>query len=660
MIEIYVNDRLVDLPKSNLDLGIDYAIFDVNSIGNRQGVRSYSLDLPLTNNNKQIFDSAEMITNTGTLPYTKIKARILVDGIDILIRFCTLKQAGSKFRCEFYGGNTDLFSSLKDKFLTDLNTNEYDHLWNIQNIYDSFTNTSGYIYGIIDYQIDSPNSYINNGNREYNVTNLLPSVFVNSVLDMIFADSDYTLVNEIAEDTANVIMPLYFGDVPYDPYVKEKYEGEWRILSDMTIPDGLALRNVFKFDYVNFNTGNYYAPPYQTTTGDRALRIVDRVYYTLDLKLDLTFNSSANWLFLDIEFLDIDGNTVLTIYSVDYQNAFVAGTNYFELSIPFLNVQVPQDALYVVVNLRSFGSFFGDGSPVILESTSSITVKDVSYGELHMLTYNNFVDLCMIMPKITQADFVKNYLLLFGLIPVVSDVDNTVTFVKFDKVLSNIGSALDWTNKIDLSEVGEIEFISDKYGQKNNFKYTTDGDEIKPIGTDGVLTIDNANLEPEVDLVEVLFASSVVNQRLVAEDIAQVGIYETGVFKSTRVPRILNVDFKQMINQPILPLILKDGVSTIDTYIDVPIPYFIKDADFNLGFGNNILDNYYSIIQSVISQSKILSLLVKLSSADINQLDFTIPIYLQQYESYFYINKIEGYSPNSNTSCSVELVKLNL
>jgi len=174
------------------------------------------------------------------------------------------------------------------------------------------------------------------------------------------------------------------------------------------------------------------------------------------------------------------------------------------------------------------------------------------------------------------------------------------------------------------------------------------------------LTIDNANLEAEVDLVEVLFASSVVNQRLVAEDIAQVGIYETGVFKSTRVPRILNVDFKQMINQPILPLILKDGVSTIDTYIDVPVPYFIKDADFNLGFGNNILDNYYSLIRSVMGQSKILTLLVRLNAADINQLNFTIPIYLQQYESYFYINKIEGYSPNSNTSCSVELVKLNL
>ena len=660
MIEIYVNDRLVDLPKSNLDLGIDYAIFDVNSIGNRQGVRSYSLDLPLTNNNKQIFESSEMITNTGSLPYTKIKARILVDGIDILIRFCTLKQAGSKFKCEFYGGNTDLFSSLKDKFLTDLNTNEYDHLWNIQNIYDSFTNTSGYIYGIIDYQIDSPNVYINNGNREYDVRNLLPSIFVNSVLDMIFADSDYTLVNEIADDTANVIMPLYFGDVPYDDYIAEKYEGEWRIVSDMTIPDGIGLVNEYKFDYINFYTGNFYTPPYTLTNGERAFKISDRIFYTLQLELDLTFNSNANWLLIDFQYVDIDGNTLIPNYEISLPNYFSAGTNHYTLELPQANIYYPQRDLYVQINFRSLGSFYGDSSSVILESTSTVTVKDTRYGTEHMLDYNNFIDLCMIMPKITQADFVKNYLLLFGLIPVVNDIDNTVTFVKFDKVLSNIGSALDWTNKIDLSEVGEIEFISDKYGQRNNFTYTPDGDEIKPIGTDGVLTIDNANLEAEVDLVEVLFASSVVNQRLVAEDIAQVGIYETGVFKSTRVPRILNVDFKQMINQDILPLILKDGVSTIDTYIDVPVPYFIKDADFNLGFGNNILDNYYSLIQSVMGQSKILTLLVRLNAADINQLNFTIPIYLQQYESYFYINKIEGYSPNSNTSCSVELVKLNL
>lgn len=671
MIEIYVNDRLVDLPKSNLDLGIDYAIFDVNSIGNRQGVRSYSLDLPLTNNNKQIFESSEMITNTGSLPYTKIKARILVDGIDILIRFCTLKQAGSKFKCEFYGGNTDLFSAIRDRKCIDADMCEYDHYWNLLPVAESIYNTDGYIYALIDYHTDSPNAYIDNTSRVVRVDFMPACIYMNSLLEAIIQDTGYSFDNELATESSNVLISN--GDeLESSLTICDRYNGVFTMDADKNITATATFVNkFFDFDTVSDVFGLYYRLPYQSeyyppslpSTLVSCIHFQDAisfdVSFSLDFKNDYAIPMIATVLF---ELRELDGTPINSSIIVPEQsltsvyNCPVGNSTYTQ-TFRISNEQFERFNLILKIEGNSL-SF----PALTLLKTSTVTVSNAVSNKRINTGYLDYISCASLAPKISQSNFLKSYLQMFFGLPVVNNITNTFHIVKFSKLLANIGSALDWTNKIDLSQVGEISYIIDQYAKRNNFVYTEDGNEMKPIGTDGFITISNENLEDSADIVELPYAATNFVLRLVDNRIDNIGIFKDGEYNDARVPRVLRKYGKSVTDMG-GTLDYTDGTYTV--YFSggeiIPLTYFIQEGSTdNLGFGDNLLSTYYDLIESILNKSKILTLPVRLNSSDINQLDFTIPIYLQQYESYFYINKIEGYSPNSNTSCSVELVKLNL
>jgi hypothetical protein len=42
---------------------------------------------------------------------------------------------------------------------------------------------------------------------------------------------------------------------------------------------------------------------------------------------------------------------------------------------------------------------------------------------------------------------------------------------------------------------------------------------------------------------------------------------------------------------------------------------------------------------------------------DIQNLDLTIPVYIDYFKAYFYVNKIDGYNPN-DSSTLIELIAI--
>lgn len=662
MIEIYVNDRLVDLPKSNLDLGIDYAIFDVNSIGNRQGVRSYSLELPLTNNNKQIFESAEMITNTGSLPYTKIKARILVDGIDINIRLCTLKTVGKYFTVELYGGNTDFFYDTKELSLTELDWFEYNHYWTFDNVLNSRTNSEGYIYPIINY--GNGDDCMLNSVRQTDVGKMLPSVFVDTIIEKVAIKTGYTIVNELNND------PTYEANSLILPAIGQAKKGlidfkrryEFSSLSGSDKPLYFGTQNYIGIDTIQEYNGNYYQFPYNMflplvgipVTG---FMLQDKVTFKVDLNFTIvnTYGSALN--------ATVRIFSITDLLPTDIQTVVVnTGTNNYQLQFEYSNT-VEADRLCFIIDCNLSGY-------LTLKAGAEIIVYDVELVEEKTIYYTNslqgfdtFVELQQYLPDISVATFFKNYFQMYGIIPVINYDTNTIHLVKFDSIKENISGALDWSNKIDLTEYSSISFLSDNYAQNNVFEYTKDGDETKPTGTDGVIKINNSNLEDEKVIVSLDFSPTITETKLIGIDVDKIAVIGGNYYTyyEDKNSRILLLDYRSnttFANTSLLTY--TDGIDSA-TISYFPLTRFISlDREYNLGFENNLLNLYYTSIAGIINSAKTLSLQLRLNSVDINQLDFTIPIYLQQYESYFYINKIEGYSPNSNTSCSVELVKLNL
>ena len=48
----------------------------------------------------------------------------------------------------------------------------------------------------------------------------------------------------------------------------------------------------------------------------------------------------------------------------------------------------------------------------------------------------------------------------------------------------------------------------------------------------------------------------------------------------------------------------------------------------------------------------------KLTEVDINGLDFTIPVYIDKYKAYFYLNMIKNYQ-GSERATKAELIKID-
>jgi hypothetical protein len=280
---------------------------------------------------------------------------------------------------------------------------------------------------------------------------------------------------------------------------------------------------------------------------------------------------------------------------------------------------------------------------------------------------HSYITPSQMLPDITQADYVKNYCQMFGLLIVYNSLNNEVRFIRMDKILANIGSALDWSGKIDLIEDAEIIFGNDYYAQKNLYKYSEPNDGsnngVIPIGTTGNLQIANENLESEKEILTLDYSwTQHAENRLL--DINHIPII-TAANSSDYLEadaRILFLEKKTSAElDPVGGLTYNDGVESEAVTTDIPLTWFIQLLkEKNLGFGDNLLAENYQFINGIISNSKTLTLNLRLTASDINQLDFTIPVFLSQYESYFYINKIQGYAPGANESTIVELVKLNL
>lgn len=656
-VELYIDGELCDLSGKE-SINVDYTNFDVSKIDSRGGARSYSFSLPKTNRNKSVLENPEMINNLSMAPYTRMRCMLYVDGVDMLIRFCEVQSVKDAYSIQLYGANSDMFNDLRDKNLQDLDLSEYDHYWNYFNVLDGLYRTEGYGYGIIDYHSDSPNTFITNDAifADY----MLPFVYVNKILEKMFSGLDYTVINEIESDTVNMVVPAI--KQCFRNFDGKRYEGKFTL--DRYSIDGYNYIDlnpvIYSFRDIYFNIINSQGRVFYRSGTDS----VDNNYYysdnfSYDLSLTLIIENLSSSTNIDVDFLVTysDSTYLFTVNTTPGSHTYyhsirlnIAGDSDTGQQVRSLNVQAAShQGLFIHVM---------DGSTIEFSNVVINKPLNLNYSDGTVQNKYDYATLSTVLPNITQIEFLKNYMQMFCLLPIVNEISKTIRLVKFDSIATNTINAYDWSNKIDLTEQPEIIFIQNNYGQHNKFIYTQDGDEQKPIGTDGEISIANTNLEFEKTAVELVYAGTKANIRLYDNSVTQIGIFKDGEYDAEKEPRILNVKrgFASSDKQ------LVDSLSHF-TIIGgaVNVPYFIDaQQSFNLGFGDNLLSNYYQLLSDILSKVKVVRQLVRLSAAEMSMLDFSRPVWIAKYESYFYISSVKGFTYTESKSTLVELVKLNL
>jgi hypothetical protein len=224
-IRIYIDNKLCDLPESNLNLNLTYALKDRNGIAVNTGSRSeYSFELPATKNNDAIFSRFYDVSEDTVAEQKFLPAYIEVDGLPFFSGLAQLTSVtidqdfyywkGQNYKVSFYGNNVDWVQQLKNKFLYqyDYGTHTHDYSQILTSVNYDYVNNYTYKYILIKWK-----DWLTSG--QVDALEYTPALFIKTIVDRIFADIGYTYNSNFMSllSFEKLIMPIPLSDKIDDP-----------------------------------------------------------------------------------------------------------------------------------------------------------------------------------------------------------------------------------------------------------------------------------------------------------------------------------------------------------------------------------------------------------------------------------------------------------
>jgi len=655
MISLLIEDVEVDVLQTE-QIVTEYSVAPIGDISKRTGARSIQFKLPRTAKNRAVFEASELPISTSAKPYQRLKARLYVDGVDMNILFATLESVKDYYFIRVYGSNVDFFNIIKDSKLADLNLNDLNHHWDFLTVRNSRLNTDGYIYPLINWNVGD---VVGDTAREQ-CFRLLVSVYAETLLQRICSQNGYTLNNLLLNDSdytyAKIVVPS--GTVDYERDLNaNKYISEFRSVGTQFFI-GSAFPSYYEFNCVTYAQNEIYFVDNDNVIGSM-LYFPQRLTFDYEISFTATNVSSAGATNAQIRFTRDSFTTLETTF--DFTLA-ASETRVITTSGSFDTFNFP-NALnpFAFKALLYSGLRSVDVSGFILKITNVECINKTPIlfdNGVGRESVKNYVTVANLLPDLKQSDFLKNFLQLHGAIVQVNEQTKVVTIAKFEQVLNNLSSAVDWTGKLDFVEEYETKFQLD-YAQNNYLRYKDEDGVIKPEGTDSNLTVADENLEFEKDFITLDFGATESDVWFTNGNNAfnyntpNIPVLVDGLVEETTEPRLLYL--KQIDGYTHT---YRDGASQFDVNTSAPIAWFIDD-DFShsLGFGSDLYERYYSFLEGILDRTKVIEAKIRLNTSDIAQLDFLKPVYIGELDAHFYVSKVK-FDYTSNASSIVELVKL--
>lgn len=653
--ELYINEKYIELSESS-KVGMSFQSNNLNSLSSRNGNFSNEFKVPKTKNNQIALQFSSGLNSSSQIAYQKNTAQYFQNGIQIVQNgIAIISSFDGYYQIQITSGNVSVFDLMAERTLNDLDYSADEVAWDLFDVFISKNNTHGLIYPIIDYNGASITQ------RQIDVRRLMPAVWAFDLFDKIFDRIGYTYSGDFTgEDFGKLLIPLATDKAVSDfSIIIDSFPGNNVTINTSSLYQDVGVLFVKTFDANNnWQYGNYIG-------GSQGWRFVVDYTGVHRFVLSLPYTSTGTG--------DIDVYILLT--NVD----FVANPDYSEPD--------PNYTLVIIsahVSAGSSGtinidhSFFAESGQLVLISTrrsrgnNTITFLGNTSSYLHVtrpqesgrVTFGQVFPISINLPSIKQVDFIKMICQIYCLSYQTNDFNKNVEFHSFKKISDNIPLAKDWSSKMDVKQSFSIEYTIGSYAQQNIFKYKTD--ESVNDGNliySGSINVDNKTLPISQVSVELPFAETIMTTKLNGLDIPYINKYDVinDNFGLQTEPRLLYLDKQTTLSGGNLRYI--DGVSTpVDTNTNIPLCYFVLDGKTSLGWNNNLLENNYEELQSVLTNVKKVTGFFKLNAIDISELDFSIPIFLDvqagsiQINGNFYLNKISNFVSGKLTQC--ELVRL--
>ncbi|MGQ2984870.1 hypothetical protein [Flavobacterium sp.] len=273
--------------------------------------------------------------------------------------------------------------------------------------------------------------------------------------------------------------------------------------------------------------------------------------------------------------------------------------------------------------------------------------------------------------------FIREIMQRYGLVVKCNEFTKTVTFTRMEDMLST-SQVVDWSDKVD--SIVSSKYSIGSYAQKNLFKYGEDvADEKFPYffpaeQLQGSFEIDNALLPRETTVLESTFQKSKAWGELTGAtayemhgrffhppDFSLFGHFLFDVSENTKDEESTELSPKEI---PFQLMYLQGfpspaGVaftfsSPLGTTHTATVPIRVC-TNYHIDW-QYYIDRHYGQLNNLFNTMEVVKVKMNISTIDIYQLDFFKRIYLEQFGSCFFLNKISNWQKNKVVE--VELVKI--
>lgn len=646
MTELYLNDKPVVLTP-DVQIALTRQINDVGELQQRQADFTNRFTVSKSANSWL----ADMLNTTGNgslKAYKFMKARIVSNGIQIVTDGnAIITETRDKntqtavYEITIYAGNYDLFARLKDYKIGEIGWDDLEHTFDLATWFDLVGTNPGYEYPVL--QTLSDGKFSEDSSYDVDLRYQFPVVHLNEIWNriMLFAGlehySDFYDSDEWKQ--CGVVANNNFRDYANDNWsvsagVADAYEFP-------TIADNTARRKVLQFNTETADSLNQL----DIVAGESVFTA--KVSGKLRVKVGYTVHFDVGGLYpytqkIVIQKNGVDADSFVTIHWGGVGTLDVVDNFSHEFEI---NVNAGDTLKFIVEEkVETVGTLTGQHITIINNSLE-VTYENVIY-------FGSKINFKYCLPQIGVIDFMKAIMQMFGLVYRL-DEEGKFEFETMESVLSGTYGVVNMTDKL-LFESSETYRLG-KWAKLNDYKYKYSNYALANKKTlnfgDDQLKIDIDDLEAQASAIDSIVNAS-EDTPFQQANVAKVGGYTvngTDITLDDNKELFLVKLFSYQNNYYAVKF--WDG-STYDTS---NVVYYGQFKDY---YWTRLNELYYPKMKLIVQKPVKKTVYMWLTPIDMYFLNFFKIIYLEQYQSNFYINKVDNFMAGKATK--MELIKVQL
>lgn len=673
--ELYINGQLCDLEDTPSLISQSPVFNDLDVI---QSNRSAEINLPLTPRNRKAFgliDRIDILDDSAA--YRKHSAAYYLGGFPVFTRgYAMVTDVTDTINITLVWGNIDNFQPLFDASLRDLREQIIevagaDYVeWNENTKYvdPDETTLAGFI------QIDF------GAGRNINYSH--PSVQVSAILDAIQKYHGITIENitrlSQTSDKHPMIVPLVSKNSGPDSWYSDRFEASSAHYGNSGSSNtGLKFREIVSDKRSILTDQNYAIDVSSTKTIDVSIISYSSAVFFPGMRAALV----SPTLKLRGDSGNGTSEVLLSVKGINTGSGIRFGVKPDLFNNVEVNVEDYDTVRWILSNAVTIDATTSDEFTVAAKFIITPHFDDIQFPSPFPIAEN--------LPDMTHAEFLSALMTMAGLFAYPDSSDsNTIRMMSPDQFYNStemidydyriVGSGdnrtpntqtdrrivdshldatiQDWSRKVILNDRGEIwrpegtEFTIGDYAQTNTLDYDNDEDA-EMLNTQGIISIDNENIERENELVSLDFSAS-ANRAGWNTDHSDWPFAFVPCYEEQTVNGAKKVNYSAPSARILADVntTIEDGNGTVGRYRHGLFP-----RTMYFGGSEGIVAQRYAAYQRILKKFRMITVYVKLTVADICNLDYTRRVYLDVYGCYFAIYSV---TTGEDGICECKLIKL--